>query len=125
MTFVDDLSDGTLQILREIYGGSVTAAARDSEALSYGNGISGTSDYDKELRNGVAHAHSSAAAARKYGSELAKVFGEAKEIVPSVNEDPADDWKDRYNNEVGRRVVDWMENNGYTGTNINPKTGDY
>lgn len=54
MTFVDDLSDGTLQILREIYGGSVTAAARDSEALSYKNGISGTSDYDKELRNGVA-----------------------------------------------------------------------
>jgi len=91
----------------------------DAEAFSDGNGIT-----DAQARNGVAHAHVSMQIARKYGQNVANILGDFKENADLVGTDNLDDWKDQYNNEVGRRIAQWMEENDYTENDINPNTSD-
>lgn len=55
--------------------------------------------------NAITHAYLSAKIAQKYGSEVAKMFGDGRELRTKV--DPGTDWdvyKDLWNNEVGRRI---------------------
>lgn len=89
----------------------------DAEAFSNGNGITNVHE-----RNGVAHAHVSMQIARKYGQTVANILGDFKEDADLTGTDSLDDWKDQYNNEVGRRIAQWMEENDYTENNINPDT---
>lgn len=118
MTFFTGLTDEMYKLLRDLITGAVDLASRDSEAWSYGNGIDSNSDADAEMRNAVAHAHKSAVLAkmfREYGyTELAEVFGDFKEILDPTPDNARDSWKDQYNNEIGRRIAEWMEESGFT-----------
>ncbi|MEW8026284.1 MAG: hypothetical protein AB2806_00895 [Candidatus Thiodiazotropha sp.] len=77
MTLFSELPDDLLDLLTKIVSGAVDSAARDAEAVFYGNGVDSTSLEDMGMRNGIAHVHKSAELARKYGGSTAELLGRA------------------------------------------------
>ncbi|MEW8026281.1 MAG: calcium-binding protein [Candidatus Thiodiazotropha sp.] len=122
MALIDELTEEIEAVLKKVWGGSVKTLARDAEAVSYGNGIDGISDAEREMRNGIAHTHRSITDTRLTDKEWAEKLGDYKENTPDTY-DSADEWKDQYNNALGRKIAQWMEDNGYTENSINPDTG--
>lgn len=96
--------------------------AEDSEALSAGNGYDAEDNTDPNWksdinhRNAIAHTHVSADWARAYGPESAKSWGDWKEDNQTP-EGYADQYRDLWNNEIGRRIAEWMESQGFTEEN--------
>ena len=60
--------------------------------------------------NAVVHAHTSANIAYDYGDFIASVGGVQKEMLPGGN-DPADIYRDLYNNEVGITIAEYAKMN--------------
>lgn len=121
MTYIKftSLQDPVWERINDIFRGVVDYIARDADALSNGNGI-----VDDSERNAIGHTHTSAKMSSKYGRDWAEAFGDAKEWSPGVyGPNDQDEWKDQYNNEIGRQIDDWMRDEGYTEDNINPDTG--
>ena len=94
-------------ILKKSWGAFVDWLATDAQALSNGNGIPAG---DVLARNAIAHAFTSAVSASRWGSWIAEGLGDLKELVSTTN-NPLDEWKDQFNNEVGRRIAEYVENN--------------
>lgn len=94
----------------------VEYVARHATATAAANGYTLNTTPHVNTRNAIAHAHVSATWTRDHGRESATDWGNAKEKW-HPNNNPADLYKDQFNNEVGRRVADWMEANGYTTAN--------
>ncbi|WP_095193968.1 calcium-binding protein [Pseudomonas sp. Irchel 3A7] len=92
--------------------------ARHGTALAVGNGFGAESDLDPDwitdgqARNAIIHTHVSTAWTNEFGVGYAEWLGDMKERYG--NSDPADMYKDQYNNEVGRQIGVWMATNGYT-----------
>lgn len=87
--------------------------ARHATALAAGEGYESVIDTSEiDARNAIAHAHVSADWTRSYGREDATWLGNTKELGSTG----PDSYKDQFNNEIGRRIAEWMEDNGYTPT---------
>lgn len=99
----------------------MTYIAQDAISFANGNGWGGPG-YG-QMRNAIAHAHTSGKIARKYGDLAAETIGDVKEGTSDHYED-LDEWRDQYNNEVGRDIAQWMNDNNYTEGDINPDTGE-
>lgn len=81
----------------------------EAEALADAHGYTAENHrYDE--RNAIEHSHTSARLALGYGDATAIVLGALKELGA---DDPLDTARDRFNNEVGRRMARWIELNGY------------
>ncbi|WP_298936857.1 calcium-binding protein [uncultured Ruegeria sp.] len=90
--------------------------ARDATALAAGEGYDSLSSSDIDHRNAIAHAHVSAGFAFGYNRNWAENVAALKERFD--NSSPADQFKDEYNNEVGRRIAEWAKDNGYAESDI-------
>lgn len=101
---------GTYVAAHSLYQGVLDNQAVDARAFAQGNNIIIGDDI-----NAIEHAHRSAQVAYNYGRPIAEGMGTVKEW-PS--DDPADSWKDEWNNEVGRRIAEWARGNGYSENDI-------
>ena len=95
-------------MLRDLYSQAVKQMAVEGTALAQGNGYGDNPD----AVNAIVHTYASAIYAYYCGDDVAKVFGDIKEI-PSDPEYYADSLRDQYNNEVGRQIAEWAKENGY------------
>ena len=86
--------------------------ARHGIALAVGEGYDSLSVSDISYRNAIAHAHVSAEVTNAMGIGYAEWLGDKKEQLGSST--PEDEYKDQFNNEVGRQIAVWMATNGYT-----------
>ena len=86
--------------------------ARHGTALAVGEGYDSLSISDISYRNAIAHAHVSAEVTNAMGIGYAEWLGDKKEQLGSST--PEDEYKDQFNNEVGRQIAVWMATNGYT-----------
>ena len=95
--------------------------ARHGTALSVGEGYGAESNTDPnwqsdgQYRNAIIHAHVSADGTGMFSRADAEWLGNRKEEFGSSS--PADEYKDRFNNEVGIRIGEWMNTNGYNTVN--------
>ncbi len=87
----------------------INNAAADARAFADANGY--PADGFADERNAIEHAYTSAQMALRNGRGSAEFWGGLKEFLFSDN--AADSARDRYNNEVGRRMADWIELNQY------------
>lgn len=87
------------------YSAMVEQLALNSLAFAQGNGFTGT-----QKVNGITHTYVSAEVYFELGPAAAEKFGNLKEIF---SDDPRDEWRDQWNNEVGRRMAKWAQDNGY------------
>ncbi|MFI0459116.1 MAG: calcium-binding protein, partial [Candidatus Thiodiazotropha endolucinida] len=83
--------------------------AQDSEAVAVGNGFDNyTQDHnDGQIRNAFAHTHKSAEILFNYDRTLAETLGNWKEDTP-LTIDEADEYRDQYNNELGRKLAEYL-----------------
>lgn len=80
--------------------------AQDARALVLGNGSTGIG-----VKNAFEHTHVSAQIAFEYGRGTAELLGNLKEEATSlVGIQSRDEYKDQYNNELGRRVAEYLDN---------------
>jgi hypothetical protein len=63
-------------------------------------------------RNALAHTYTSGDLTDKFGRGVAEASDDLSEAV-SADRPPADTFKDRWNNELGRLMQEWCEKNGY------------
>lgn len=68
--------------------------------------------------NAIEHAMSSALMADALGRRASTIFGDIQErdmlrLLSSNGQRTKDSWGDQWNNEVGRRIVEWADENGY------------
>jgi hypothetical protein len=82
----------------------VDCLGTDATALSAGNNLGSLAS------NAVAHAFTSARWTSWLGREKATDLGNLKEGISTIP-DPLDQWKDQYNNEVRRRISEYVEDN--------------
>lgn len=108
------MSDTVTIFAEAIWGFTVEFVARDATALANGNGYDG--EEEASTRNAIAHAHTSAnfafSEAEMAGANdwIAEKLGDFKEILPG-GDSAADVFKDQYNNEVGRRIAEFAQEN--------------
>ncbi|HYW17669.1 MAG TPA: calcium-binding protein [Allosphingosinicella sp.] len=92
-------------VSRNAYSNLVHQLALNSLAFAKGNGFTG-----EQLVNGITHTYVSAEVYFELGSGAAEKFGNLKEMF---GDNPRDTWRDHWNNEVGRRMAKWAQDNGY------------
>lgn len=102
------LSTSYTFIKKNTWGVFVTALAEKAENLSDSMGLT-----DPGERNAVAHTLTSSSFAYHSTPGIALELGNFKEL-PS--DDVLDSYRDQYNNEVGRRIADYVSDH-YTGAN--------
>jgi Ca2+-binding RTX toxin-like protein len=101
-----------------VYGGLTAYGAREyygtqSDALADANGLLAGSQYSP-ARNAIGHVYTSGELNGLLGREAATNLGDYNERIGELaGRSPNDSWKDQWNNEVGRRLNEWAENNGY------------
>ncbi len=88
-----------------IYGGRQYFGS-ESDALSDGNNIESGGE-----RNAIAHTYTSGELANLTSTRVAEVFGDINERLGGNSLE--DSWIDQWNNEVGRRLEEWADNNNY------------
>lgn len=87
----------------------IASQAADARALANLHGY--PSDTHFPQFNAIEHSYVSAQVTLKYGEPAARLTGYLKEtLFPG---EPLDSRRDEYNNEVGRRIAQWIELNGY------------
>lgn len=105
---------GQVAVVKLTSGGRpiVVYVAEDGEAVAVGNGYDGDTTEDALARNGYAHSHTSALITLNNSSEVAEIVGDMKEdptLFLNDQIDTRDEYKDQYNNELGRRIGEWLK----------------
>lgn len=102
---------GGAYFVGSLYSGRI-ALGDISNSISNGNGIEGG-----WARNAISHSYTSAVLADEFGSGFAEFMGDVNEFRP--NNDPVSEFHDQWNNEVGRQIAEWAEQNNIDLTSQN------